>query len=42
MEYKHLYPTLFFETYYMTRKKEERIKYSAYKLDIKLSLDCRI
>ena len=36
MEYKHLYPTLFFETYYMTRNKEERIKYSAYNLDNKI------
>mgnify|MGYP001161351970 FL=1 len=32
MEYKHLYPTLFFETYYMTRNKEEDVKYSAYNL----------
>lgn len=32
MEYKHLFPTLFFETYYMTRNKEENINYSAYRL----------
>ena len=33
MEYRHLYPTLFFETYYMTRNTEERTNYSAYNLD---------
>ena len=27
MEYRHLYPTLFFETYYMTRNTEERTNY---------------
>lgn len=32
MEYKHLFPTLFFETYYMTRNKEESVNYSAYNL----------
>ncbi len=33
MEYRHLYPTLFFETYYMTRNTEEKTNYSAYNLD---------
>ena len=32
-EYKHLYPTLFFETFYLTRNTEERSAYSVYKLD---------
>ena len=32
-EYKHLFPTLFFETFYLTRNIEERSDYSAYKLD---------
>ena len=32
-EYRHLFPTLFFETYYLTRNTEERTAYSVYKLD---------
>ncbi len=32
MEYRHLFPTLFFETYFMTRNKEENVNYSAYNL----------
>ena len=36
MEYRHLFPTLFFETYYMTRNKEEKVKYSAYNIDNKI------
>ena len=36
MEYKHLYPTLFFETYFMTRNKDEDVKYSAYNLKNKI------
>ena len=32
-EYKHLFPTLFFETFYLTRNIEERGSYSAYKID---------
>ena len=32
-EYRHLFPTLFFETFYLTRNTEERTAYSVYKLD---------
>jgi len=32
-EYKHLYPTLFLELFYLTRNTEERTAYSVYKLD---------
>ncbi|MDP6338967.1 MAG: hypothetical protein QF842_01395 [Candidatus Marinimicrobia bacterium] len=32
-EYKHLFPTLFFETFYLTRNTEESTAYSVYKLD---------
>ena len=32
-EYKHLYPTLFMEAFYITRNIEEKYNYSVYKLD---------
>ena len=32
-EYKHLYPTIFFETFYLSRNIEERTSYSVYNLD---------
>ena len=32
-EYRHLFPTLFFETFYLTRNTEEKSSYSSYKLD---------
>ena len=32
-EYKHLYPTLFMEMFYLTRNTEERTAYSVYKLN---------
>ena len=32
-EYKHLYPTIFMEAFYVTRNIEEKQKYSVYKLD---------
>ncbi len=32
-EYKHLYPTMFLEMFYLTRNTEERTAYSVYKLD---------
>ena len=32
-EYKHLFPTLFIEMFYLTRNTEERTAYSVYKLD---------
>ncbi|MBE59795.1 MAG: hypothetical protein CMG40_00825, partial [Candidatus Marinimicrobia bacterium] len=35
-EYKHLYPTYFFEMFYLTRNTEERTAYSVYNLDSNL------
>ena len=35
-EYKHLYPTFFFDMFYLTRNTEERTAYSVYKLDTNL------
>ena len=32
MDYRHLFPTFFFEAYYMTRSKKEDVNYSAYNL----------
>ena len=32
-EYRHLFPTLFFETFYLTRNIEDQSVYSAYKID---------
>lgn len=32
-EYKHLFPTFFFETFYLTRNLEEEAMYSVYELD---------
>ena len=32
-EYRHLFPTLFFETFYLTRNTDEQTAYSVYKLD---------
>ncbi len=36
LEYKHLYPTYFFEMVYLTRNTEERTAYSVYNLDSNL------
>jgi hypothetical protein len=36
LEYKHLYPTYFFEMFYLTRNTEERTAYSVYNLDSNL------
>ncbi len=35
-EYKHLFPTYFFEMFYLTRNTEDRSAYSVYKLDTNL------